>query len=142
MSESNWHVLPQGTIADYLDEAEFRGVLQKKFAVPPDHLGILIRDGQLVDAFEGGHFTVGGVWESLKSLIGGKHAFRFLIADTKPFRHEALLSATTKDHQEVTGHLTLELQIDARKPADLLGLLEGRSTLTPGHVYDLSLIHI
>jgi hypothetical protein len=142
MTDSKWRVLPQGTIAEYLDESEFRGILQKTFAVPPDHLGVLIRDGQLVDAFDGGHFSVGGVWETLKSALGGKHAFRFLIADTKPFRHEALLTAATKDHQEVTGHLTLELQIDGRKPADVLGLLEGRSTLTPGHVYDRLAAHL
>jgi hypothetical protein len=142
MSDTKWRVLPQGTIAEYLDESEFRGILQKTFAVPPDHLGILIRDGQLVDAFDGGHFSVGGVWESLKSMLGGKHAFRFLIADTKPFRHEALLTATTKDHQEVTGHLTVELQIDARKPADVIGLLEGSTTLTPGHVYDRLNAHL
>ncbi len=142
MSDSKWRVLPQGTIAEYLDESEFRGILQKTFAVPPDHLGVLIRDGELVDAFDGGNFSVGGLWEGLKSLLGGKHAFRFLIADTKPFRHEALLTAATKDHQEVTGHLALELQIDSRKPADVLGLLEGRSTLTPGHVYDRLAAHL
>ena len=142
MADSNWRVLPQGTIAEYLDESEFQGLCKKQFAMPPDHLGILIRDGQLVDAFEGGNFSVGGLWESMKSLVVGKHAFRFLIADTKPFRHEALVAATTKDHQEVTGHLTLEMQIDARKPADILGLLEGRQTLAPNHVYDRFSAHL
>lgn len=136
MSQSPWRVLPKGIVAEYLDESEFRGILEKRFAVPPDHLGILIRDGQLIDAFEGGHFASGGIWESLKSLLGGRHAIRFLVVDLKPFVHRSLVDGISQDGQDVQGELVLEMQVNGKKPADVIGLLGGKSTLTAGDVHE------
>lgn len=141
-NSSSWRDLSPGIIAEYLSESEFSGILRKRFAIPPNHMGILIRDGLIVDAFEGGHFEVGGIWETLKSLLGGKHAFRFLLVDTKPFQHERLLLATTKDHQQVVGHLVLDLQIDPRVPANVLGLMENQSSLTADRVYSRLKTHL
>lgn len=123
MSYVDWKSHGDETVAAYLPEAELKGVLEKRIAVSPDCAAIVIRDGKVVSALKGAHLSVGGLWQSLKELIGGKHALRVLIADLKPFQKTATLSGFTRDKVEVQAELVLELALNPEKPADIMGLV-------------------
>ena len=58
-------------LAEFIAPAEMKTFFEKRFEVPPDHLGLLMRNGQFVQAYRGAHFSVGGVWHQMKGLIGG-----------------------------------------------------------------------
>lgn len=117
-------------LAEYVHQSEFRGFLEKRLAAPPDHAAILIRNGQVVDAYKGAHFSVGGIFQGLKKVVTGSHHVRVLLADLKPFTVQSPIQAITKDEVEVVGVVTLELQLDPDKPTNILGLVGPVGTLT------------
>ena len=123
MSYVDWKSHGDETVAAYLPETELKGVLEKRIAVAPDCAAIVIRDGQVVSALKGAHLSVGGLWQSLKELIGGKHALRVLIADLKPFQKTATLRSFTRDKVEVQAELVMELALNPEKPVDVMGLV-------------------
>ena len=88
-------------------------------AVPPDHLGILIRDGEVVDSYLGAQFSTGGLWRQLKDFVGGRHALRLLVADMKPFRLQMDFSGVAADQVEVAAEVTL----DTERPVNVMGLV-------------------
>lgn len=135
MGYPDWKVHGEETLAAYLPEKEFQGLLEKRIAVPPDCAALLIRDGQLVGAFRGANFSVGGLWQGVKNLVGGRHALRLLIADLKPFPILSGIEAFTLDKVRIQGEVTLELQLDPEKPANILGLLADGAALTRADLY-------
>jgi hypothetical protein len=128
--EATWITGDGETLAEYIPQDLFQGLLESRIAVPPDRAGILIRDGQIVDTFVGGHFSVGGLWSRLKETLGGKHALRMLVADLKPFRIDLDLQGKTRDHVPAAATVHAELQLDPERPANILGLVSDDATLT------------
>lgn len=120
-------------LAEFMRQSEFRSFFEKRFAVPPDYAALLFKNGQLIDAFKGGHFSVGGVVDKLKGLVGGSTHIGMMIADLKPFSVQTALKALSRDKVEVAGVATLELQVDPDKPSNILGMMHGvtRSGVDP-----------
>ena len=112
-------------LAEFMRQAEFKAFFEKRFAVPPDYAALLFKNGELIDAFKGGHFSVGGLVDRMKSLIGGSTHVSMLIADLKPFHVKTALQATSRDKVDIAGVLTLELQVDPDHPSNVLGLMHG-----------------
>ena len=112
-------------LAEFMRQSEFKSFFEKRFAVPPDYAALLFKNGQLIDAFKGGHFSVGGVADKLKGLIGGSTHIGMMIADLKPFSVQTTLKALSKDKVEIVGVATLELQVDPDKPSNILGMMHG-----------------
>ena len=112
-------------LAEFMRQAEFKAFFEKRFAVPPDYAALLFKNGELIDAFKGGHFSVGGLVDRLKSLVGGSTHVSMLIADLKPFHVKTALKATSRDKVDIAGVLTLELQVDPDHPSNVLGLMHG-----------------
>ena len=136
MAHPEWKIHGGETLAAYLPETELRGILEKRIAVPPDHAALLIRDGALVDALIGAQFSVGGLWQSLKGLIGGPHALRLLVADLKPFPVLVPLEGFTMDHVEIEAELAFELQLNPEKPTDIMGLVRDGRSVTRTDVFE------
>jgi hypothetical protein len=114
-------------LAEFMRQSEFKAFFEKRFAVPPDYAALLFKNGQLIDAFKGGHFSVGGVVDKLKGLVGGSTHIGMMIADLKPFSVQTALKAMSKDKVEIAGVATLELQVDPDKPSNILGMMHGVS---------------
>ncbi|HPE46830.1 MAG TPA: hypothetical protein PLR76_00460 [Hyphomonas sp.] len=112
-------------IAEFLRQSEFKSFFEKRFAVPPDYAALLFKNGQLIDAYKGGHFSVGGLVNQLKGLVGGSTHVGMMIADLKPFSVSTPLTALSKDKVEIAGAATLELQVDPEKPSNILGMMHG-----------------
>ncbi len=129
MTETTWLTGDGETLAEYVPQDLFRGLLERRLAIPPDRVGILIRDGEIVDTYIGGHFSVGGLWSRLKEVIGGRHALRMLVADLKPFPLDLAVQGKTRDDIPVAATVHAELQLDPERPANILGLVRGE-TLT------------
>ncbi|MBM4063079.1 MAG: hypothetical protein FJ265_18580, partial [Planctomycetes bacterium] len=111
----DWKIHGDETLAAYLPDKEFKGILEKRIAIPPDCAALLIRDGQLVQAMHGGNFSVGGLWQGLKNLLGGSHALRLLVADLKPFQMLTGLEGFTKDRVAVRAEIAFELQLNPER---------------------------
>ena len=114
-------------LAEFMRQSEFKSFFEKRFAVPPDYVALLFKNGQLIDAFKGGHFSVGGVVDKLKGVVGGSTHIGMMIADLKPFSVQTALTALSKDKVEIAGVATLELQVDPDKPSNILGMMHGIS---------------
>lgn len=112
-------------LAEFMRQSEFKAFFEKRFAVPPDYAALLFKNGQLIDAFKGGHFSVGGVVDKLKGIFGGSTHIGMMIADLKPFSVQTALKALSKDKIEIAGVATLELQVDPDKPSNILGMMHG-----------------
>ena len=112
-------------LAEFMRQSEFQSFFEKRFAVPPDYAALLFKNGELIDAFKGGHFSVGGIVDRLKSVVGGSTHVSMMIADLKPFMVQALVKAKSKDHLDITGVVTLELQVNPDKPSNILGFMHG-----------------
>ena len=112
-------------LAEFMRQSEFKSFFEKRFAVPPDYAALLFKNGQLIDAFKGGHFSVGGVVDKLKGIVGGSTHIGMMIADLKPFSVQTALKALSKDKVEIAGVATLELQVDPDKPSNILGMMHG-----------------
>lgn len=130
----DWKVHGDETLAAYLPDKEFKGILEKRIAIPPDCAALLIRDGQLVQAMHGGNFSVGGLWQGLKNLLGGSHALRLLVADLKPFQMLTGLEGFTKDRVAVRAEIAFELQLNPERLSDLLGLVTNGRALVKADV--------
>ncbi len=112
-------------LAEFMRQSEFKAFFEKRFAVPPDYAALLFKNGQLINAFKGGHFSVGGVVDKLKGMFGGSTHIGIMIADLKPFSVQTALKALSKDKIEIAGVATLELQVDPDKPSNILGMMHG-----------------
>ena len=135
MAYADWKIHGDDTLAAYLPESTFKGILEKRVGIPPDLAAILIRDGRIVDVYHGAHLSVGGIWQRMKELIGGPHSIRLLVADLKPFPLRAGLVGHTKDHVEVRAEIAFEFQLDPENSVNLLGLVENDRSLTRADVY-------
>lgn len=129
-------------LAEYVPLDKFKGVLQQRFAVGPDLLALLIRDGQIATAGPGGHFAVGGIWQTIKDSIGGSHAIRLLIADLKPFQLTTSATSLTKDNVPVVGEFTIELQVNPERPANVLGFMKEHGAVTKASVLNRLTPHL
>jgi len=114
-------------LAEFVRESEFRAFFEKRFASPPDLAAMLFRNGELVDAFKGAHFSVGGLTTALKGIVGGSAHIALMLADLKPFQVKLPVKALSKDNVEIAGLATLELQLNPDKPSNILGLMGGVS---------------
>jgi hypothetical protein len=84
MPSTNWTLSDDQTLAEYVKLEDFKSISQERIGISPDHIALLMRDGQIVDALTGGHFAFGGVWQRIKEFIGGKHTFLLPVATLKP----------------------------------------------------------
>ena len=126
--ESNPLVLTDpNLLAEFVRESEFKTFFETRFASPPDLAALLFRDGALIDSFKGTQFSVGGLWEKIKGLIGGSHHYAVMLADLKPFQVQFAVKGMSKDTVEIAGTATLELQLNPDKPSNILGLMSGVS---------------
>lgn len=114
-------------VAEFVRQSEFKGITEKRFAVPPDYAALLFVNGELKDAFKGGHFSVGGLMNALKGVIGGSSHVGMLLADLKPFQIQAAFAGTTRDQVRVAGVATVEMQVNPDKPSNILGMMHGVS---------------
>ncbi|MEM5518345.1 hypothetical protein WNY37_15395 [Henriciella sp. AS95] len=123
-------------LAEFMRQSEFKAFFEKRFAVPPDYAALLFKNGQLIDAFKGGHFSVGGLVDKLKSIVGGSTHVSMMIADLKPFQLKTVLKATSRDHVDIAGVVTIEMQVNPDKPSNILGMMHGVDR-APGDANDL-----
>ena len=114
-------------LAEFVRESEFVGLMEKRFATPPDLAALLFRNGELIDAFKGAHFSVGGLANALKGVVGGSTHIALMLADLKPFQVQLPVQGISKDAVEIAGLATLELQLNPDKPSNILGLMGGVS---------------
>jgi len=121
-------------LGEYVRLDDVKGLLEQRVAIGPDLLAMLIKDGQIAQAAPGGHFAVGGVWRTIKDALAGAHAIRLLVADLKPFPVSKTISALTKDAVEILCELTIELQVNPERPANVLGLMKDHAAVTKAGV--------
>ncbi|MEL7199716.1 MAG: hypothetical protein AAGL10_15505 [Pseudomonadota bacterium] len=114
-------------LAEFVRQSQLKTILEKRFAAPADLGAILFRDGAIVDGFKGTQFSLGGVWENLKGVIGGSHHYEIMLVDLKPFTATIPVRGMSKDNVEIVGEATFELQINPDKPTNALGLMRGIS---------------
>jgi len=117
-------------LAEFIGPATFKGFFEKRFEVPPDYLGLLMRNGQFVEAYKGAHFSVGGLFHQIKGVIGGSTSISLMIADLKTFQNIYEVTARTKDKVDVIGTVVLDLQVNPEKPQNVLGMMEQRRSLS------------
>lgn len=117
-------------LAEFIAPDAMKSFFEKRFEVPPDHLGLLMRNGQFVQAYKGAHFSVGGMFHQLKGLIGGSTSVSLMIADLKTFQHFYEVTARTQDKVDITGTVVLDLQINPEKAQNILGMMEQRRSLS------------
>ena len=129
-------------LAEYVRQSEFKGFFEKRLAAPPDHMAMLIKNGEIIDAYKGAHFSVGGIATGLKSVIGGSTHISILLADLKPFSLQRAVKALSKDNVEIAGVATLELQLNPDKPENVLGLISPTGNLTREGVLERFLPHL
>lgn len=114
-------------LAEFVRESEFKTFFEKRFAAPPDLAALLFKNGQLIDSFRGAHFSVGGLANAVKGVVGGSTHIAIMLADLKPFRVTMSFGGVSRDHVEVAGLCTFELQLNPDKPSNILGLMRGVS---------------
>ena len=114
-------------VAEFVRQSEFKGLTEKRFAVPPDYAALLFVNGELKDTFKGGHFSVGGLVNALKGVIGGSQHVGMMLADLKPFTVQTAFRGLSRDKHEVAGAATLEMQVNPDRPSNILGMMHGVS---------------
>ena len=117
-------------LAEFIGADEIKTFFEQRYEVPPDHLGLLMRNGQFVQAYKGAHFSVGGLFHQLKGLIGGSSSVSIMIADLKTFQNFYKVVARTKDKVDIDGEVVLDLQINPDKPQNIIGMMDGRRSLS------------
>ncbi len=117
-------------LAEFVAPGELKTFFEKRFEVPPDHIGLLMRNGQFVQSYRGAHFSMGGIVHQIKGLIGGSTSISLMIADLKTFQHFYDVVARTKDKLDITGTVVLDLQINPEKPQNILGMMQQRRSLS------------
>lgn len=130
MATRNLALSDDALLAEYVPIDTFKGLLEQRVAVGPDLLALLVRDGQIAYAAPGGHFSIGGLWQSVKDAIGGPHAMRLLVADLKPFPLTVSGETVTRDNVPVVCEFTIELQVNPERPANVLGLMKDGGRVT------------
>lgn len=130
------------TLAEYVPLEQFKGILEQRISIPPDYVAILMRDGQIVEALQGAHIAMGGIWRKVKDLIGGKHALRLLVADLKPFKIDGYAEGITRDQVPIVAEPSFELQVNPDKPANILGMMQEHAGLDKQDVYARILPHL
>jgi hypothetical protein len=135
MPSTNWTLTDDQTLAEYVKLDDFKGITQERIGISPDHIALLMRDGQIIDAFTGGHFAFGGIWQKMKELIGGQHTYRLLVATLKPFMIEGAIEGLSKDDVSIAANVAVEFQLNPEKAANILGLMKERDALTKADVY-------
>jgi len=123
-------------LAEYVHQSDLTGFFEKRLIAPPDHAALLIRNGALVDAYKGANFSLGGLFQGLRAKLTGSMHVRVLLADLRPFRLQCPLVAVTRDHVEVAGVATFELQLDPDRPANILGLVAPTGQLSRADVLE------
>ncbi len=121
-------------LAEYVRESELTGFFEKRLAAPPDHMAMLIRNGQIVDTYKGAHFSIGGILKNFKSLVVGSSHVSILLADLKPFLIQTEFCAITRDNVPVSAIGTLELQVNPDQPKNVMGLVNSGGYLTRDEV--------
>ncbi len=142
MSSTNWTLSDELTLAEYVPLEDFKGILQQRIGISPDHAALLMRDGNLAETCNGGHFSVGGLWQSFKTMIGGEHAIRLLVADLKPFPIEGEIEGIAGDKVPVCATVAIEFQLNPEKPQNILGLMNEREALLKSDVYQRLIPHL
>jgi hypothetical protein len=142
MASTNFVFTDEHTLAEYVPLEDFKGLLQQRIGVPPDCAALLIRDGRLVQAFSGGHFSVGGIWRSLRDMIGGEHAVKLLVADLKPFSISGEIEGLSKNQVPLAAAVTVEFQLNPEKPENILGLVPSIGVLSHEDVYARLIPHL
>lgn len=142
MATTNITLSDDHLLAEYVPLEKFKGILEQRLAIGPDMLAMLIRDGQIAEAKAGAHFAIGGVWQTVKDCIGGKHALRLLIADLKPFQLATPGKALTRDHVEIVCEFTIDLQVNPEKPANVLGWMKEHTAVTKTSVLERVMPHL
>ncbi len=121
-------------LCEYVPLPGIKGFVAERVAVGPDLLAMVIRDGKVAHATHGAHIQVGGAWQAIKTAIGGTHAIRLLIADLKPFAVSNTFLALSRDNVRVTGEVTLELQVNPEKGANVLAFASDNEIVTKASV--------
>jgi len=129
-------------LAEFIKQERFKGLFEKRIGVPPDHMALLMRNGEFVDAYIGAHFSAGGVIHRLRGIVGGSHQISLLLADLKTFQLQLPLRATTSDHVEVAGVATIDLQINPEKPQNIIGIMQARRVLLKSDILDRIKSHL
>lgn len=129
-------------LAEFIKQERFKGLFEKRIGIPPDHMALLMRNGQFVDAYIGAHFSAGGILHRLRGIIGGSHQISLLIADLKTFQLKLPLRATSSDQVEIVGTATIDLQINPEKPQNIIGIMEARKYLLKTDILDRIRSHI
>jgi hypothetical protein len=142
MPSTNLTLSDNRTLAEYVPVDGFKGLLQNRIGISPDHAALLIRDGRIVDAFIGAHFAIGGVWQRLKEAIGGPHAVRLLVVDLKPFQETGEIDGVSMDGVAVAATVAIEFQVNPEAPANILGMMPELGALTKPDVYARALPHL
>ena len=114
-------------LAEFVREDEFKAFFEKRFATPPDLAALLFRNGELINAYKGAHFSVGGLATAIKGAIGGSTHIALMLADLKPFQVQLPVYGISRDDVQISGLATLELQLNPDKPSNILGLMGGVS---------------
>lgn len=112
-------------LAEFVREAEFKTFFEKRFATPPDLAALLFKNGQLMDSFKGAHFSVGGLANAIKGVVGGSTHIAILLADLKPFQVSMSFEGVSRDNVEIAGLCTFDLQLNPDRPSNILGLMRG-----------------
>jgi hypothetical protein len=142
MPSTNLTLSDNQVLAEYVALDAFEGLLQNRIGISPDHVALLMRDGKIVDAFVGGHFAFGGLWQRLKETLGGTHALRLLVADLKPFQASGAFEGVSQDGVAVTASVAIEFQVNPESPANVLGLMPERGPLLKADVYARTRPHL
>jgi hypothetical protein len=142
MPSTNWTLTDDQTLAEYVKLEDLKNISQERIGISPDHIALLMRDGQIVDAYTGGHFAFGGFWQRMKEFIGGKHTFRLLVATLKPFMIEGSIEGLSKDNVSIAAKVATEFQLNPEKAANILGLMKERDSLTKPDIYERLAPHL
>ena len=135
MSVETVQLSDPGLLAEYAPLETVKGLAQRRYAVSPDLLAMVIRDGRVVSAEPGGNLELGGLWQGVRDALFGKHALSLVVADLKPFPVVAGVNALSRDHVPVAGELTLELQVNPERASNVLGLMHGHGAVHKAEVF-------
>jgi hypothetical protein len=142
MPSTNWTLSDDQTLAEYVKLEDFKSISQERIGISPDHIALLMRDGQIVNSFMGGHFAFGGIWQRMKEFIGGQHTYRLLVATLKPFMIEGSIEGLSKDDVSIAANVAIEFQLNPEKAINILGLMKERDALIKPDVYERLAPHL
>lgn len=129
-------------LAEFIKQDRFKGIFEKRIGVPPDHMALLMRNGEFVDAYIGAHFSAGGIIHRMRGIVGGSHQISLLIADLKTFQLKMPLRATSADNVEIVGTASIDLQINPEKPQNIIGIMQARKFLLKSDILERIKSHI